>query len=110
MQEYEVKVTQYAENALRSIGQYILNELLAPQAAVNTLQTIRKEIKTLNIMPARVHLTPEEPWRSFGIRRMTVKNFYVYFWIDDAAFRVQVTNVVYIGRDQKKQLEIMPIE
>ena len=59
MQEYEVKVTEYAEDALRGIGQYILNELKAPQAAINTLQAIRKEIKTLNHMPSRVHLTVE---------------------------------------------------
>ena len=107
MKEYEVKVTEYAENELRGIAQYILNELKAPQAAINTLQAIRKEIKTLNRMPARIHQTPEEPWKSFGIRRMPVRNFYVYFWIDDEAFRVQVTNVVYAGRDQKKQLGIV---
>lgn len=110
MQEYEVKVTEYVEDALRGIGQYILKELQAPQAAVNTLQAIRKEIKSLNKMPTRVHLTPEVPWRSYGVRRLRVKNYYVYFWIDEDEFRVQVTHVVYVGRNQKNQLEIMPLE
>lgn len=110
MHNYEVRVTEYAENALREIGLYILNEFSAPQAAINTLKTIRKEIETLNIMPERIHLTPEEPWMSLGIHRMTVKNFYVYFWIDTDANRVQITNVVYVGRDQKKQLDSMPLE
>ena len=41
---------------------------------------------------------------------MRVKNFYVYFWIDEENLRVQVTDVIYVARDQKKQLETMPIE
>ncbi len=29
-------------------------------------------------MPERIKLTEEEPWRSQGIHRMRVKNYYVY--------------------------------
>lgn len=110
MQEYEVRITEHAEESLREIVAYIWEELMVPQTAIDLLQTIRQEIKKLSYMPSRIHLTTEEPWRGYGVRRMRVKNFYVYFWIDEENLRVQVTDVIYVARDQKKQLETMPIE
>lgn len=61
-------------------------------------------------MPTRIKLTEEEPWRSEGIHRMRIKNYYVYFWIDEENGKVQITAVIYIARDQAKQLEIMKME
>ena len=110
MQEYEVRITEHAEESLREIVAYIWEELMVPQTAIDLLQTIRQEIKKLSYMPSRIHLTPEEPWRGYGVRRMRAKNFYVYFWIDEENLRVQVTDVIYVARNQKKQLETMPIE
>ncbi len=31
---------------------------------------------------------------------MRVKNYYVYFWIDEENSKVQVTAVIYVARDQ----------
>jgi plasmid stabilization system protein ParE len=107
---YTVKVTPYAQSALREIGQYIALNLQSPQNAVQTLSAIRKEIKSLDLMPARFARTPDEPWGSKGVRRMQVRNFYVYFWIDEERKVVQVTNVIYVGREQKTQLTKMSAE
>lgn len=41
---------------------------------------------------------------------MLVKNYYVYFWVDEDNARVQVTGVIYVKRDQAKQLENMDME
>ena len=101
---YAVEITPYAEYALREIGQYIAVNLQSPQNAIRTLSAIRKEIRSLCFMPARIALTPDEPWGTEGIHRMQVKNFYVYFWINETKRLVQITNVVYVGRDQKAQL------
>lgn len=38
---------------------------------------------------------------------MIIKNFIVYFWIDEARMTVQITGVVYAKRDQVKQLAKM---
>lgn len=107
---YEVKVTQHAEQAMREIVQHITFELLAPEAAAKLMMTLQTEIKKLEIMPSRVHFTPEKPWFSQGVRRMKVKNFYVYFWIDEGNTKVQVIDVVYVKRDQQQQLRIMPMD
>jgi toxin ParE1/3/4 len=107
---YEVKVTGHAEAAMREIARYIAFELLAPEAAVNLLVVLQQEMEKLAYMPGRVHLTPEEPWHSEGIHRLPVKNFYVYFWIDEDRKKVQVIDVIYIKRDQQRQLMNMPLE
>ena len=78
-----VEVTPYAEYALREIGQYIAVNLQSPKNAISTLSAICKEIKSLCSMPARIALIPDEPWGTEGIHRMQVKNFYVYFWINE---------------------------
>ena len=110
MEQYEVKITEYALEAMRGIAHYISYDLLAPQAAVNTLNAIRAEIKSLNTLPSRVALTDDEPWRSEGIHKMPVNNYLVYFWINEDEHIVQVTNVVYARRDQKNVLQDMPLK
>jgi toxin ParE1/3/4 len=110
MVEYQVKVTKHAENAMREIAQYISRELMNETAAINHLQLFQKEIKALSNMPESIKLIPEQPWHDEGIRRKRVKNFYICFWIDADAKKVQVTDVIYVGRDQSRQLENMPLE
>ena len=41
---------------------------------------------------------------------MRVKNYYVYFWIDEGNSKVQITAVIYVARDQAKQLEKMKMD
>ena len=41
---------------------------------------------------------------------MRVKNYYVYFWIDEENNIVQVTAVIYVARDQAAQLDMIEME
>lgn len=52
----------------------------------------------------------EEPWRTEGMRKIVVKNFLIYYWVDDENSRVQVTAVIYSRRDQIRQLANMDME
>lgn len=104
---YEVKVTPYALCQMQEIVQYISATLQSPDNAANWLDTVKKEMASLSSMPARIPLTEEEPWHSQGIHKMVVKNFLVYFWIDDEKLCVWVTAVVYGRRNQRQQLEQM---
>ena len=49
-------------------------------------------------------LVDDEPWHSRGIRRMRVRNFFVYYRVDDSANMVYILNIIYAKRDQKKAL------
>ena len=110
MKTYTVRITRQAREHLRGIKKYITDELLAPEAAQNMIALLKNEIKSLDKLPERIKLTDEEPWRSEGIHRMRVKNYYVYFWIDDENSKVQVTSVIYVARDQAAQLTLMQME
>ncbi len=110
MKTYTVRITKQARDHIRNIKSYITNELLSPDAAMNTISALKKEIKSLSQMPERIKLTDEEPWRSEGIRRMRVRNYYIYFWIDDINNKVQITSVIYVARNQAAQLAAMEIE
>lgn len=98
--EYHVKITAQAKEHLCKIRDYIAQELLAPDAARNTLMLLASEMAALSTMPKRVRLVEEEPWRSEGVRVKPVKNYLVYFWINESEMTVQVFAVIYARRNQ----------
>lgn len=104
---YVVKVTAYAMEQLKETVDYIFRVLMEPQTARKWLDTMEREIQTLDFMPNRFRLTYEEPWRSRGIRCMNVMNYNVYFWVDDESKTVWVTAVIYGRRNQPEQLKKM---
>lgn len=104
MESYAIKITEQAFEHLQNIKDYIANDLLVTETADRIMHGLEKEIRSLSEMPHRIKLTEEEPWHSRGIRKMRVKNYYVYFWIDEKNNRVQIIAVIYTSRDQLKQL------
>lgn len=110
MKHYTVRITRQAKEHLKKIRKYIDEELLNPDAAQKMIAVLKEEISSLSVMPERITFTEEEPWRSLGIHRMTVKNYYVYFWIDEENKRVQVMAVIYTARDQLTQLKMIEIK
>lgn len=103
-EKYTVKLTRQAEEQLREIVDYIRFTLQAPNTASKMLDALAEEIYSLDQFPYRAPLTEEEPWHSQGVRRISVKNFLIYFWVDEAQKNVQVTGIIYGRRDQRHQL------
>lgn len=108
--KYTVKITTQAENHMREAVRYIADELKAPEAALHLIDELEAATSSLSKFPHRIALVDEEPWRSQGIRKLLVKNFFAYFWIDEEKAEVHVTAVVYGRRDQLKQLAHMQME
>ena len=94
MDTYEVIITPDAEFDLQSIRDYLAYNIGGRNTALSQIRSIRHVIGSLQTMPARSRLVDEEPWRSRGIRKIIVGNYYVYYRIDDHAKRVYVLNVV----------------
>ena len=105
--EFAVSIGEQAEAQLTELFHYIRDSLQAPRAAGDMLDLLDKEIQSLSRYPNRYALIEEEPWHSAGVHRITVKNYLVYYLVDDAARFVNVTAIIYGGRDQKKQLAKM---
>lgn len=107
---YTVRITSQAENQMQEIIHYIAYELKAPDAALHLLDALEDSFASLAQFPQRVVLVEDEPWHTNGIHRLPVKNFLVYFWIDEDNMRVQVTAVIYGKRNQLHQLSQMDME
>lgn len=91
-EKYTVKITQQAQEQIREIVSYIRFTLQAPETAMKMLDTLQEEIASLDQFPNRVPLTEEEPWRSQGIHKFPVKNYLIYFWVDEETKKVQMPN------------------
>ena len=113
MPSYEIIMTPDATKDVAELRDYIADVLLAPDTALTFIRTIRGEIGKLSRMPERIKPVDDEPWHSRGIRKMIVKNFYVYYRIDEDSRRVyimNVINVIYDKRDQLRQLAKMKLD
>lgn len=111
MQEiYTIKVTSQAEEQMQEIIHYIVHELKAPNAALHLLDALENSFASLTHFPQRISLIDEEPWRTNGIRRFAIKNFLVYFWIDENNMKVQIIAVISAKRDQLHQLSQFDME
>ena len=101
---YQVIILPEAQQDIRSIVLYVARELAAPQEALNLQEEFEKEIKSLAKMPKRIKTVDEQPWKDTGIRKTRMKNYYIYFLVDDEEMAVKVNAVIYTGRDQTKQM------
>lgn len=105
--DYQVILTPLAIEQIQQTMAYITQTLQAPETAQRWAQLLRSEIQGLSFLPFRFPLTSEEPWCSRGVRKMTVKNFLVYYIVDEAQSLVTVTAVIYGRRDQIDALRML---
>lgn len=96
---YKVGYSVDTLDDLREIYAYIANELLVPETVVAQLGRIRKEVHSLDFMPARYALVEWEPWHSMKMHQLPVDNFNVYYLLDDEERAVTVVRVFYGGLD-----------
>ncbi len=83
MAKYKVRITRQARAHLQDIRDYIATTFLESETARKMVQLLRSEIQSLTEMPQRIKNIDEEPWGSYGFRKIRVKNYYVYFWINE---------------------------
>ncbi|MEE1227932.1 MAG: type II toxin-antitoxin system RelE/ParE family toxin [Lachnospiraceae bacterium] len=105
MRSYKVIITPDAEANLLEIKEYITYTLLVPETAKDYLESLREEIGKLSYLGASIASVQEEPWHSRGLRKVTAKNFYIYYLVNEERSTVSVMNVIYRKRDQAKALE-----
>ena len=101
----KIKVTRQAKEHLALIREYIATELKEPIIAKRILELLKSELMSLQTMPYRVKCIDEQPWGELGFRKIRVNNYYVYFCVDESRKEVQILAVIYVRRDQAKQLE-----
>lgn len=110
MNPYEIIITPDSEADLYEIRDYIAYTLLVPETALEYVRSIRSGISKLSFAALSIAPVVQESWHSRGIRKITAKNFLVYYRIDETSNRVYILDVIYAKRDQIKVLEQMKTE
>ena len=108
--QYQVQITKYALAQMTEIRNYIAEELHAPQAAYHLILEMKNKVASLGSMPKRNQLVDIKKWKEQGIRKIVVKNFMMYYWIDEEQQTVYITAVVYEKRNQLRELGKMELQ
>jgi len=110
MQTFKIIMTDDAVEDLIEVKNYIADVLLAPDVALSYVRAVRKEIEKLETLPKKFKLVDDEPWHTRGIRKFMVKNFYVYYRVDEEFQNVYILNIIYAKRNQLRVIKDMRID
>ena len=100
-----IEYTFRAREDLREIYEYITYELLVPETAKKLAERIMADIRSLENMPGRYPLYNNEPLHTRRLHFLPVKNYLVFFTIQNETETVSIVRIMYNGRDLDRQLE-----
>jgi len=101
---YYVNITDIAEEEILATVRYISNELKAPIAANNLLDEIEKHEDNLSKSPNMYPNVPDEYLASRGLKFVIIKNYLMFFTIEEENKTVNVIRFMYGRRDWKNIL------
>ena len=104
LKHYQVYISSSAEKDLADIGRYIFYELSAPVAAFSMIEAAQKAIEGLSEMPHRYALVLDERLAAMGYRKIIVKNYIVFFSVDEKEKAVNVERILFGRRDWQNLL------
>lgn len=99
MANYRVDISEPAEKDLRDIVRYISAQLSSPMTALKMMDNVEEAIKGLAVMPQKCPLVAEERLAMMGYRKLFVKNYIVFFTINEKSKVVDVERILYARRD-----------
>ena len=102
---YSVNITDIAEEDILSTVKYISGELKAPKAANDLLDEIEKNEEILGKTPNVYPNVPDEYLAMKGLKFAIIKNFLMFFTVDEDAKMVNIIRFLYGRRDWKNILK-----
>ncbi len=96
---YQVIYSPEALDDIRKIYSYIAYELQVPDTALNQVNRIRKEMRSLDFMPMQYSIVDWEPWKSIPMHKIPVDNYVVFYLVDSNLHTVTVIRIVYSGQN-----------
>ena len=96
---YEIEISDIAGEDLDSIIEYLIYKLKAPNAAEDFLVLLEQKIESLRTAPKAFKVIEDEALSLDQIRIMQVKNYLVFFVIDEKNKTVSIIRVLYGRRD-----------
>ncbi|RJQ30442.1 MAG: type II toxin-antitoxin system RelE/ParE family toxin [Peptococcaceae bacterium] len=101
---YKLKFTPIANGDLYGIYRYISEHLVAPKAANDLMDNIETSIMRLKDFPYSGSLVADDILNSRGYRKLIVKNYIVFYLIDEAEEQVVIMRVLYGSQQYEKLL------
>jgi toxin ParE1/3/4 len=98
-ENYKVIYSPEALDDIRRIYSYIAYELQVPDTALNQVNRIRKEVRSLDFMPMRYSIVDWDPWRSMQMHKLPVDNYIVFYLVDSNLYTVTIIRIVYGRQD-----------
>lgn len=92
-------VSEPAESDLRDIVRYIAPSFSTPIWALKMMELLGEAMAGLTDMPQRCPLVAYERLSQIGYRKLTIKNYVVFFPIDEKNKAVDVERILYDRRD-----------
>lgn len=99
MAGYRVDISEPAENDLRDIVRYISAQIGAPVTALKMMDTIEDAVGGLMDTPQKHPPVTDERLATMGYRKLPIKNYIVFFTIDETNKVVNVERILYARRD-----------
>lgn len=102
--EYQVLITRTARDDIYNIAHYITFQLQSPNSANAIVKEIEKTVYSLDQMPERFPVYHLEPLRGRGVRFVRVRNFSVFYTVDDSLTTVNVLRILYCRMDTENMV------
>ena len=104
MEKYKIRISFSASEDLKQIALHIKNVLKVPSTARNYLKLLRKEIDKLEILPNRHEKIEEEKVHQSNVRKLIVKNYIIFYIVDDGEKTVSIERILYGASDWTNKL------
>ena len=105
MNKYSIEITEKAELDIKSAFNYIAEELGNYSAAQALLSETEKAIKSLSYMPSRNALIDDPIIADFGFRSLKVKNYLVFYILNENEKCVRIVRFLYARSDWQSLLK-----
>lgn len=102
MKKYKIKFSKDARNDLIDIYKYVSNNLQEPNIAKKLIQKMRKEIYELENSPQMYSIINDNFLKRLEIRKIRVKNYFVFYSINIEASIVEIIRIMYARRNWKE--------
>ena len=97
MQEYNVVFSETAENDLDEVVEYLSN--FSPSIARRYYDEIMVKSLSLTLMPQRCPFVQDKALRERGYRWLFVRNYTIFYVIDEPNTLVDIQAIMYSGRE-----------
>lgn len=104
MIRYVIEITLYASQNLKNIAHYYYDVLQDNKLAESVVGSIADKIDSLQTMPLRHQVWDEGIHTSFVLRRMYIRNYFIYYTVNEEESKVFIIAIISKARDQSNAL------